>query len=279
VTQRTLAVAVFFAVTISALTAEPAQRAAAATAVLLDVPFFCQAPLANWSDPRQQDGCEEASLLMAHLWLTGGTMTAAEAEAEIIAISEWERANYGAFVDRSIADTALLFEQYYGHTNWEIRRTVTVADIKAELAAGNLVIVPTNGRLLANPHFTTPGPITHMVLIIGYDDDVKSNIGYDDETGIFVTNDPGTRNGKSFRYPYERLVNAIYDYPTGKHVPYTKTATVMLVIKSRLKDEHKGPDSDERAADDRFESERLLEDDKGEDHAQDHAGFIDGDHL
>jgi hypothetical protein len=191
--------------------------------VRLEVPFFCQAPLANWADPRQQDGCEEAALMMAQLWLTGSTMTASEAEAEIIAISEWERANYGAFVDRSIADTALLFEHYYGHTNWEIRRDITIDDIKAELAAGNLVIVPTNGRLLANPHFTTPGPITHMVLLIGYDE----------ESGVFITNDPGTRHGKGFLYPYDRLLNAIYDYPTGNHLPYTKTPTVMLVIQGK----------------------------------------------
>jgi uncharacterized protein YvpB len=198
--------------------------------VLLEVPFFCQAPSANWSDPRQQDGCEEASLLMAHLWLTNNTMTASEAEAEIIAISEWEQMNYGGFYDRSIADTALLFEEYYGHKNWEIRRHVTVDDIKGELAAGNLVIVPTNGRLLANQYFTTPGPITHMVVVIGYDDDgTPSN--NDTAAGVFVTNDPGTRHGQGFRYPYERLLNAIYDYPTGKHVPYAKTPTVMLVIK------------------------------------------------
>ena len=189
--------------------------------VLLEVPFFCQAPLANWSDPRQQDGCEEASLLMAHLWLTGENMSAEEAEPEIIAISEWERAKYGGYADRSIADTAVLFEHYYGHRNWAIRRSITVDDIKGELAAGNLVIVPTNGRLLANPFFTTPGPITHMLLIIGYDD----------ETGEFVTNDCGTRRGKGFRYPYERLLNAIYDYPTGNHAPYAPSPTVMLVVK------------------------------------------------
>jgi hypothetical protein len=167
---------------------------------------------------------------MAHLWLTGGAMTAEEAEAEIIAISEWELANYGGFYDRSIADTAVLFEHYYGHKNWEIRRNVTVDDIKAELAAGNLVIVPTNGRLLANPYFTTPGPITHMLVIIGYDDNgAPSN--NDTATGVFITNDCGTRRGQGFRYGYERLLNAIYDYPTGNHAPYASTPTVMLVVK------------------------------------------------
>lgn len=192
----------------------------------LEAPFFCQAPTANWGDPRQQDGCEEAAILMAHLWLSGSgaetTMTAAEAEAEIIAISEWEKARYGFYEDRSLADTAALFEEYYGHKNWEIKKNVTAAGIKAELAAGNLVIVPANGQLLGNPYFSSPGPVTHMLVIVGYDEN----------DGVFLTNDPGTRRGRSFPYPYERLVAAIYDYPTGRrHVPYKKTAPVMLVIR------------------------------------------------
>ena len=33
--------------------------------VLLNVPFTSQAPFGEWSDPRHQDGCEEAAALMA----------------------------------------------------------------------------------------------------------------------------------------------------------------------------------------------------------------------
>ena len=36
--------------------------------VYYDVPFTSQAPLAEWDDPLQQDGCEEASSLMAASW-------------------------------------------------------------------------------------------------------------------------------------------------------------------------------------------------------------------
>jgi hypothetical protein len=163
---------------------------------------------------------------MAHAWLTKTTLSAAGAEAEIIALSDWIQTEYysgrEAFIpDQSIADTAFIFARYYGHRDWEIKRNITAADIRAELASGNLVIVPTNGRLLANPNFTTPGPITHMLVITGY------------AGGAFLTNDPGTRRGNGFPYPYERLMNAIYDYPTGRHVPYVKTPTVMLVVRSR----------------------------------------------
>jgi hypothetical protein len=187
---------------------------------MLTVPFFAQAPTANWDDPRQQDGCEEASLLMAHLWLTGQTMTVQQAEQAIIELSDWQTQKYGNYVDRSIADSAVMFEDYFNHTNYEIKRNITAQDIKKELAQGRLVIVPTNGQILANPNYTAPGPITHMLPIIGFDD----------STGEFITNDPGTRNGRQFRFSYDNLMRAIYDYPTGKHEPYAPTDTVMMVV-------------------------------------------------
>ena len=189
--------------------------------VLLNVPFLSQAPTANWSDPRQQDGCEEASILMAHLWLTNKTMTVKEAEDEIIALSEYQKEKYGEFVDRSMTDTGKLFEEYYKHSNYEIRRNITAQDIKEELAQGNIVIVPTNGQILDNPNYTPPGPLTHMLPIIGYDD----------KTGEFITNDPGTRNGRQFRFEYQHMIDSIYDYKTGAHEGYEKTETIMMVVK------------------------------------------------
>ncbi|HYC79667.1 MAG TPA: C39 family peptidase [Candidatus Binatia bacterium] len=189
--------------------------------VLLDVPFTSQAPTAKWSDPRQQDGCEEASILMAYMWLTGKTYTAREAEAEIIALSDYQEREYGEFVDRSITDTGKLFAEYYNHENYEIRRRIDAEDIKTELAKGNLIIVPSNGQILANPNYTGAGPITHMLPVIGYDDTTRE----------FITNDPGTRNGRQFRFKYDTLINAIYDYETGEHVGYKKTETVMMIVK------------------------------------------------
>jgi hypothetical protein len=189
--------------------------------VLLDVPFIPQAPTAKWSDPRQQDGCEEASIMMAHLWLTDGTMTLQQAEKEIIALSEYQKEKYGVYVDRSITDTGKLFEEYYHHSNYEIKRNITAEDMKQELAKGNLIIIPTNGQILDNPNYTPPGPITHMLPVIGYDD----------KTGEFITNDPGTRNGRQFRFDYQTVIDAIYDYHTGAHEDYRKTETIMMVVK------------------------------------------------
>lgn len=189
--------------------------------VLLDVPFFAQAPTANWSDPRQQDGCEEASMLMAHLWLTDDTMTVQQAEQEIIDVSEYQKTKYGEYIDRSLPDTAKLFEEYYKHSDYEVKRKVTAEDIKKELAQGHLVIVPTNGQILNNPNYTGEGPLTHMLPIIGYDEAKKE----------FITNDPGTRNGRQFRFTYQNMMDSIYEYETGTHEGYTKTDTVMMVVK------------------------------------------------
>ena len=36
--------------------------------------------------------------------------------------------------------------------------------------------------------------------------------GYDDENQEFITNDPGTKRGKGFRYDYQTLLQAIADW-------------------------------------------------------------------
>jgi hypothetical protein len=64
-----------------------------------------------------------------------------------------------------------------------------------------------NGQALHNPNFTRGGPERHFLAIIGYDD----------RTGMFTTQDPGTRNGRNYRYSYETLYAAMRDYPTGDH--------------------------------------------------------------
>src|SRR4030042_6174940 len=38
--------------------------------VLLEALFTTQAPFGEWNDPRQQDACEEASVLIAYKWYT-----------------------------------------------------------------------------------------------------------------------------------------------------------------------------------------------------------------
>ncbi len=173
--------------------------------VLLNVPFTSQAPTGNWSDPRQEDGCEEASVLMAWLWLKNQAISKAEAEKTIIAMADFEQEHYGNYHDTGAADTAKFMKDYYDYDKFFISLNPSIADIKKQLSEGNVVLAPANGQKLGNPNYKQPGPLTHMLVIKGYDD----------SRGQFITNDPGTRNGEGYVYKYETLFNAMVDYPTG----------------------------------------------------------------
>lgn len=188
--------------------------------IIENVPFTSQAPFGDWADPKQQHGCEEASLVMAHYFLTGKKLTLEIALWEITAMADFETEKYGHFHDTSTADTLKLFKEYYGHENAFAKYDITLGDIKTEIAQGNLVIVPTNGRKLQNPNYTAPGPLLHEIIIIGYDDNTQE----------FITNDPGTRKGKSYRYDYVVFMNAIRDYKTGADEPIEEERKSMIVI-------------------------------------------------
>lgn len=186
----------------------------------LPVPFTSQAPSAKWSDDTFQNGCEEASLIMVAYWISGKSLTKEIAEKEIVALSTYERKSLGHAVDTSAADTAKLFYEQYGTGEADVRYDISVADIREALAEGAAVIVPTNGQKLGNPNFKHPGPLTHMLVVIGYDATKQE----------FITNDPGTRLGKGYRYDEKVLLGAIRDYPTGKHLPITTDRTAMIVV-------------------------------------------------
>lgn len=188
--------------------------------ILLDVPFTPQAPLANWADPRQQDGCEEASLIMANAWVHGETFTLQEAEQKIIAFSDWELRERGDFRDTSAEDTAQLMRDYLGYQNVRAEKGIATTDIVREVQDGNLVIVPVNGQRLGNPFYTPPGPSTHMLVIRGYDPATKE----------FISNDPGTRRGEQMRYREDILAGALQDYPTGYHGEQIPGDTAMIVV-------------------------------------------------
>ncbi|MBX4211786.1 MAG: C39 family peptidase [Candidatus Yanofskybacteria bacterium] len=185
--------------------------------ILLDVPFTAQAPLGHWEDPRQQDGCEEASILMAIHWANRTKFTSLEeAEQSIITLAEYK--NHP--IDTSAADTANLMRDYFNYSKIRVVYNITRKDIQKELAAGNLVLVPAWGQKLLNPNFTPPGPVTHMLVIKGYDDGTQE----------FITNDPGTRKGEGFRYNYSVMQNAFFDYPTGDHELLITKRSAMIVI-------------------------------------------------
>jgi len=189
--------------------------------ILLNVPFTSQAPTGNWADDRQQNACEETSVLMATKWLKGESLgSAANAEQEILAISKMAEDMFGTYVDSSAADTLKLFRAYSGTQAGTLLYDVSIQDMKHELAAGHLIIAPMNGQALHNSNYTGAGPERHFLAIIGYDD----------KTGVFITNDEGTRKGRDYPYKYETLYAAMRDYPTGDHQAITSNRRAMIVI-------------------------------------------------
>ena len=186
------------------------------------VPFTTQAPLGKWGQPFQ-DACEEASVLMAMAWVEDDkTILPAEAATTIRDIVAFEEFYFGYHRDTDIRDTAAIFTSYFEYPNVKIRYDIGLADIKREIARGNLVIIPVSGFALKNPAFKSPPP-HHMIVVTGYDD-VRQE---------FTTHDPGTRLGKDYRYSYDVIDQALHDW-TGSPETILTGRRGMIVV-SRLR--------------------------------------------
>lgn len=171
------------------------------------VPFTSQAPFAEWDDPRQQDACEEASVLMAMLWVKQKTEISKEdAKNKMLDMVEYQDTTYDASKDTSARDTLKrLINEYYDYQNAQIKVIESSTDIIEEIQEGNLIIMPTDGKALNNPNFTNGGPDKHMLVIKDYDE----------RKDKFITNDPGTRNGENYAYSSKIIINALKNYPTS----------------------------------------------------------------
>ncbi|MDD2807064.1 MAG: C39 family peptidase [Patescibacteria group bacterium] len=161
--------------------------------------FASQAPFGVW-DELHGEACEEASMIIAYSYVAKKPLTTHTMEQGILDLVNWERANsFGQ--DLTVVETSKILREYFKVSADEINNP-NVELIKSILRQGKLIIMPAAGRLLGNPYFQTPGPIYHMLVIRGYDD----------KTGEFITNDPGTRRGDGYRYQYDVLLNAIHDW-------------------------------------------------------------------
>lgn len=167
----------------------------------LDVPFTTQAPTANWDFP-YQEACEEASAIMVDAFYRErtGRIPAAEAEDLINKVVAYEKATLGFYEDTTAAQTAAFIKGYFKYDNVIVKPLTSPNDIKQAIALGYPVIVPFAGKLLGNPNFRNGGPPYHMLVIRGY------------TPKVFITNDPGTRNGMQYTYTYDTVMNAAHDW-------------------------------------------------------------------
>lgn len=182
--------------------------------VLLDVPFSSQAPRANWDDP-YQEACEEMSLIMVHSYLQNRELTLEDADGSLLALIAWET-KLGYPHDVTLEQLSVIAEQYFNYKT-EVSYEVTIESIKQKLSEGKPVIVPAAGRKLGNPYFSGEGPWYHMLVIVGYDGK------------YFITNDPGTRRGKEYKYKQEVLLDAVHNW-IGKKEEIEKGGKVMMTI-------------------------------------------------
>lgn len=193
----------------------------------LKIPFAAQALFGEWNDPRQQDGCEEASSLMIYKWLNDDTfISKEEARNKILDISKYQIEKYGTYIDTSAYDTAKrILSGYFGYHDWKIKEVRSIEQIIELLALNKALVIPVNGKKLKNPFFTSGGPDRHMVVVKGYDPDTKE----------FITNDPGTRSGENYRYNQNLFYDAIRDYPTGEHIPIRNEKKLIIIITKKHK--------------------------------------------
>ena len=169
-----------------------------------DVPFTPQAPLANW-DAVHEEACEEASVLMVLKYFAGKPIgTPAEADQAILRLVDRNEHILGFAVDQTAQQVAALIALENNRLRVSVVAHPSENSIKQALARGFLVIVPAAGRQLKNPYFQQPGPLYHMLVIRGYTKD-----------GYVITNDPGTKRGAGFLYPWQTLLDAIHDWNNG----------------------------------------------------------------
>ena len=123
------------------------------------------------------------------------------AKAEILRMFEIKEKAFGPSLEED-SDQNVSFINDYLNSNWEahIAESPTVEEIKDELNNGHPVIMPVDGRMLDNRYYTT----THYhVFVIS---------GYDDDKGVFITQDGGTYRGHDYEYSYEIIMDAMHDY-------------------------------------------------------------------
>jgi len=186
-----------------------------------NIPFSRQAPFGKWDVAFFEDGCEEASLIMAYRYFNNLPLDEKIMEEELRRAEPWELEKFGENLSIDTEKVAIMARDFY-NLKAEVSTEVNTDKIKQELAMGNLIILPLTGRDIGNPNFTGEGPLYHMLLVKGYDRDE------------FITNDPGTRLGKNYKYKYDVLTKNTHDWNGGDI--YNGAPMMIIIGKANKKD-------------------------------------------
>lgn len=184
----------------------------------LNVPFYPQAPDANWALP-WKDACEESSVVLAYHFVKGDTITKAQFKEDVLGLVDLQNEIFGDYIDTDIAQTAEMLEKFYDYKNYEIIDNPTIEDLKRELAQWHPIIAPFAWKKLWNSFFTNGGPRYHMLVIVWYND------------SFFITNDVGTSRWKDFAYSYNVIMDSLHDLVPEWEWNIADWAKRVLVIK------------------------------------------------
>lgn len=165
----------------------------------LKVPFYAQAPYANWDMP-WQEACEEATVLLIANVYFQHNWPREEFNNQILKLVEWEKKQFGDYQHTSVAQTAEILNDYLD-LKTIIHESPTFDDVKNILAKGHLIVMTFSGKELRNPNYKNGGPVYHAMVIKGYKANQK-----------IITNDVGTRNGADYVYDWKTIENALHDY-------------------------------------------------------------------
>ena len=161
-----------------------------------DLPFVVQAPYGVWSDP-WASFAEEATAYMAYLWANNLEAQGKEIDGQaLLEARDWELVNLETYKDTDLEQTLRLLNEFY-RLRVELSYDVNLETMQAALDEGKILIIPIQN--LDNPYYGKPGPVSHMLIIYGY------------EEGTFLTNDPGTIRGDGYSYANQKILESIQD--------------------------------------------------------------------
>lgn len=183
----------------------------------VNVPFTSQAPNGDWSEP-WQNACEETSIYMVSSFYANDPIKREQAVAKIKEILKVKNEGIKVSKDESLATISQLIVDLDLPWTTQLVSDPMKDDLKNELVAGHPIIVPVYAPALKSPYYVSGGPDYHVLVLTGYDD----------ADGVFIVNDPGTKDGEGLRFPYDTFMSAIHDlnlknYVAGKKaVLFTK---------------------------------------------------------